>query len=163
MLRPLALSLMLALPATAQQVPHPDGTWAPPPAEAVPPLPPEAPQSPDTAEGLDMIERGAGTVLDNLMRKIEPHMQGIANAFGETTATIGPVLDDLAAQVDDIANYEKPERLPNGDILIRRRADAPPPPAGNALRDLTRPAPDQPQRRSPNPPMVVPQGPQVDL
>lgn len=157
MLRPLALSLMLALPAVAQQVPPPAQPWAPPPAEAVPPPAADAPG------GLDMIERGAGTILDDLLRKIEPHMDGIANAFGETTATLGPVLDDLAAQVDDIRNYQKPERLPNGDILIRRRTDAPPPPTGEAWQDLTRPAPDLPQPPAPTAPLVVPQGPQIEL
>ncbi|TJZ94008.1 AAA+ family ATPase [Paracoccus gahaiensis] len=69
---------------------------------------------------------------------------------------MGPALRDLATQVDDIRNYQAPERLPNGDILIRRREDAPPPPPlGETLRpdpeagpdgadpDLT--DPDQPQ------------------
>jgi hypothetical protein len=32
--------------------------------------------------------------------------------------------------IDDLSAYEMPERLPNGDILIRRRADAPPPAGG---------------------------------
>lgn len=157
MLRPLAFSILLAMPATAQQVPAPAQPWVPPPAGAT--------QSPrgQTAEGLDEIQRGAGTIFDDLLRRIEPHMEGIANAFGDTAATVGPVLDDFAALVDDIGNYQKPERLPNGDILIRRRADAPPPPQmGETMQGLTRPSPDVPAP-APVPAPVVPRGPQIDL
>ena len=37
------------------------------------------------------------------------------------------------ALMDDAKNYQAPERLENGDILIRRRADAPPPPLRSAM------------------------------
>ena len=71
-----------------------------------------------------------------------PLAQDLAGALRQ----MGPVLQDLAAQVDDIRNYQAPERLPNGDILIRRREDAPaPPPLGDTLRPDEDPAPDQPQ------------------
>ncbi len=42
-----------------------------------------------------------------------------------------PALDDLRSlydtlgDIDDIRHYQKPEVLPNGDIIIRRRPDAP--------------------------------------
>ena len=37
----------------------------------------------------------------------------------------------MMAVIDDIGNYDMPEFLPNGDIIIRRSPDAPPftPPA----------------------------------
>lgn len=34
---------------------------------------------------------------------------------------IGPMLRQLAAMIGDVANYQMPEKLPNGDIIIRRR------------------------------------------
>lgn len=64
-------------------------------------------------------------------------------AFREMLERLKPVLDDVFEtmkvfeDIDGIENYERPEILPNGDILIRRREDAPPwPPEDRA------PAPD---------------------
>ena len=49
---------------------------------------------------------------------------------------ISPALRELGGLVDDIENYQRPERLPNGDIILRRRADAPPPPPTDRLERL---------------------------
>ncbi|MEM9270635.1 MAG: hypothetical protein AAGA78_17070 [Pseudomonadota bacterium] len=38
-------------------------------------------------------------------------------------------LEALADQVGDLSAYELPEVLPNGDIILRRKKDAPPLPA----------------------------------
>jgi hypothetical protein len=40
-----------------------------------------------------------------------------------------PLLEGLRDRVDDLSNYEAPEVLPNGDIIIRRKPDAPESPA----------------------------------
>ena len=32
----------------------------------------------------------------------------------------------MLEKIDSFENYERPEILPNGDIIIRRREDAPP-------------------------------------
>lgn len=40
---------------------------------------------------------------------------------------IAPMVEQLRQLVDDINAYEAPEILPNGDIIIRRKEDAPPP------------------------------------
>ncbi|MEO0360639.1 MAG: AAA+ family ATPase [Pseudomonadota bacterium] len=39
-----------------------------------------------------------------------------------------PFAERLRELVDDLDAYEAPERLPNGDIIIRRKPDAPEPP-----------------------------------
>ena len=45
---------------------------------------------------------------------------------------VGPTIEGLGAlietldRVDSLENYEKPEILPNGDIVIRRKPGAPP-------------------------------------
>ena len=41
-----------------------------------------------------------------------------------------PMLESLREKVDDLSNYEAPEVLPNGDIIIRRKPDAPAPETG---------------------------------
>lgn len=54
------------------------------------------------------------------------------NALREMMDRLKPALDDLSDtfevfdQIDSLENYRKPEILPNGDIIIRRRDDAPP-------------------------------------
>ena len=53
-----------------------------------------------------------------------------------TLQEISPALRELGGLVDDIENYQRPERLPNGDIILRRRADAPPPPPTDRLERL---------------------------
>jgi hypothetical protein len=44
--------------------------------------------------------------------------------------------ESLLALMDDIGNYQPPERLPNGDILIRRKPDRPLPPPAEGEIDL---------------------------
>ena len=52
-----------------------------------------------------------------------------------------PALDELLDtfqfldEIDGLENYERPEILPNGDIIIRRRPDAPPWPPEDAPED----------------------------
>lgn len=101
----------------------------------------EAPEEPG------FLERGLGAIMGQLWGEEEPGVTSpLAQDLAGALRQMGPVLQDLAAQVDDIRNYQAPERLPNGDILIRRREDAPaPPPLGDTLRPDEDPAPDQPQ------------------
>jgi hypothetical protein len=64
--------------------------------------------------------------------------QELDEALRDFMDKMKPALDDLLdtldtlEQVDSLENYEPPEVLPNGDIIIRRRGDAPPwqPPEG---------------------------------
>lgn len=153
-----AFALILPLSAAAQtpeSAPSPAEPWSPPPADA--------PQAAEPESGLGLIERGLGTIFEDLLRDVQPQMEEMARGLDETFNRFAPVFDDLASLIDDIGNYRTPERLPNGDIIIRRRPDAPPaPPIGNALRDLTRPDRDAPDA----PPVTItpaPSGPSIDL
>lgn len=151
---PLILTLALAGPAWSQQDPAP----VPPHSET------EAPE----AEAPGAIERGLGALIDRLFAEEEatpdtadpgatdpaapdpeaadpgpvlPDAEGLAQGLTGALRQMGPVLRDLAVQVDDFRNYEAPERLPNGDILIRRSPGAPPPPPlGETLDPDTDPA-----------------------
>ena len=83
-------------------------------------------------KGFSLMEEGAQMILRGLMQEMEPAMddlQSLMEEFGpemdQFAQELGPVLADLLQKVDDLSNYEQPEILPNGDIIIRRKPDAP--------------------------------------
>lgn len=76
-------------------------------------------------DGFDLMQEGARLFLDGIMREMAPAIDEMARTMQEAE----PVLRSILALVDDLRQYEAPERLPNGDILIRRKPGAPPPPA----------------------------------
>ena len=53
-------------------------------------------------------------MIDDFAAEMEPGLR----AFSEEMT---PILQSLAALVDDIDAYHAPERLPNGDIILRRK------------------------------------------
>lgn len=92
----------------------------------------------DTEEGLNLIEEGAKLFLRGLIDEIEPTLDDLrlmvedfGPAMQEFALEVGPALSQLIERVDDFRHYGQPEFLPNGDIIIRRKPDAPPfaPPA----------------------------------
>ncbi|WP_022702977.1 hypothetical protein [Pseudorhodobacter ferrugineus] len=99
----------------------------------------------DREEGFSLMERGFRLLFDGLMQDMEPALDEMAKAMKD----LEPMARQLAELVGDVQNYDPPERLDNGDIIIRRKIGAPPPP------DL--PAPDT------NPPLdQKPEG-QIEL
>jgi len=83
--------------------------------------------------GLSLMEQGAQLFLKGLMSEIEPtidELDGVLREMGpklrDLAVAMGPRLQELLGSVDDWAHYEMPEILPNGDIIIRRKPDAPP-------------------------------------
>ena len=87
-----------------------------------------APETPEAeAEGPSLMERGLSLFFEGFQQELEPALDGMAGALTE----MKPALDELMAMVDDITNYSMPEMLENGDIIMRRKPDAPPvqPPA----------------------------------
>ncbi len=97
------------------------------------------PFSPARAEDPpSLMEEGAKLFFQGLLEEMDPaldQLRGLADqvepAMQDFADKMGPAFVRLMAAVDDIANYEMPEFLPNGDIIIRRSPDAPPftPPA----------------------------------
>lgn len=71
------------------------------------------------SEGLDMMNEGLSRLLEGLAAELGPLMD-------ETLAEIAPLIENLMEAIDDLTAYEAPEVLPNGDIIIRRKPDAPP-------------------------------------
>jgi hypothetical protein len=73
-------------------------------------------------DGLGLLGEGSRMILDGLMDDMRPMLEEMRPFFEEE---VMPVLERLVEIVDDLAYYELPERLPNGDIIIRRSPDAP--------------------------------------
>ena len=82
----------------------------------------------DDDEGLSLMERGARMFMDGIMKEMEPAIDDLEDfgpAMRNFAQEMGPALRDLMDQVEDWSVYNAPEVLPNGDIIIRRKPDAP--------------------------------------
>ena len=95
-------------------------------------MPASAQDDTEITDGFDLIEEGARMLMRGLMSEVEPAITGLRDSLedmapelGEFIVTMGPAMTDLLNRVDDFSNYAAPEFLPNGDIIIRRRPDAP--------------------------------------
>lgn len=91
--------------------------------------------APETAEeGPSLMERGLSLFFEGFTQEMEPALNDMRQALEQLGPTIAPAMERLMSLVDDMTNYEMPEMLENGDILIRRKPDAPPvePPADAA-------------------------------
>lgn len=83
-------------------------------------------QAQETEEGPGLMERGIQMFLRGLMDEVGPEITQMQDAL----KAMQPEFEKLITLMGDFQNYQPPERLPNGDILIRRKPDAPPvPPA----------------------------------
>lgn len=76
-------------------------------------------------EGFDLIEEGAKLLLRGLTDEIEPLMEDLAiemepklRAFAED---LMPMLEEFSDLIGDLDLYHPPEKLPNGDIILRRK------------------------------------------
>ena len=83
-------------------------------------------------EGPSLMEEGARLFFRGLMTEMEPAMRDFSDFADEAGPAMqlflqemGDGLRTIIATVDDLRNYQPPEFLPNGDIVIRRKPDAP--------------------------------------
>ncbi|MEM1384292.1 MAG: hypothetical protein AAF713_01080 [Pseudomonadota bacterium] len=62
---------------------------------------------------------------------LEDWADRFSETFDDLVDQLGPKIEEaeeffgVLGRIDDIGNYHSPEILPNGDIVMRRRADAP--------------------------------------
>jgi hypothetical protein len=84
--------------------------------------------------GKGLMEKGAELFWEGLRKEMAPaleDLEGLAAEIGpsmrEFLAEMGPALAAIAAEVEDWSSYELPEILPNGDIIIRKKPEAPSP------------------------------------
>lgn len=118
----LALGLLAPWPAAAQQTGPRTGLQT----------------GPQTGQRLDpeAFKHRLDEAWDQMMREIGPSID-----------SLGALIDTLE-RIDSLEHYERPEVLPNGDIVIRRKPDAPPLPEAPAP---DAPAPDAPAPDAPAP------------
>lgn len=92
--------------------------------------------STEMEEGFDLMEEGAKLLLRGLLNEMEPALDDFEELAEGMIRDFGPAMQEFAEQmeeglaevltlIDNIRYYENPEILPNGDIIIRRREDAP--------------------------------------
>ncbi len=96
------------------------------------PLSAETDDSAEVEEGLSLMEQGAKLLLLGFMTEMEPAIEELkgmseemSDAMALFTAEMGPALAEMMTRIDDLRNYDSPEIMPNGDIIIRRKPDAP--------------------------------------
>ena len=87
-------------------------------------------------DGGSLMERGARLFFEGLMEEMEPAMrelegmaESIEPALRGFAQEMGPALQELMETVEDWSVYEPPVMMPNGDILLKRKPDAPKPDA----------------------------------
>lgn len=93
-----------------------------------------------------LMERGAQMFLEGLLDEMESAVDGLSELMEEVGPALrsfviemGPKLRAVLDDVEDWSVYEPPEVLPNGDIIIRRKPNAPdrePPQFDNPQIDL---------------------------
>lgn len=76
-------------------------------------------------EGMQMILRGLAQEMEPAIDDLQSMMKEFGPAMDQFAEELGPVLAELLQKVDSLTHYESPEILPNGDIIIRRKPDAP--------------------------------------
>lgn len=97
----------------------------------------EAPPEGDLKEGMSLLEKGMAMVLRGVLDEMEPALDEMKRNIDEVGRDLAPAVDKLISLLDDIRNYEAPERLPNGDIIFRRRPEAPAPPMVDTPAETT--------------------------
>lgn len=94
-----------------------------------------------------LMERGAQLFFEGLLQEMSPALDDLTDLLEEAgpalqnfVTQMGPKLREVLEEVEDWSVYAAPEVLPNGDIIIRRKPDAPlpaPKPLGNAPEETT--------------------------
>ncbi len=98
------------------------------------------------SDGTSLIEDGARMFFEGLLQEARPAMRDmreLAERLGPQLRSfaeeMGPALADILKDVEDLSVYDAPEKLPNGDIIIRRKEPLDPVPR---LKKPDLPAPD---------------------
>ncbi|MEL6521023.1 MAG: hypothetical protein AAFQ66_08665 [Pseudomonadota bacterium] len=80
----------------------------------------------DVREGMTLMERGALMFFRGLADEIEPQLEEMIDeiepAMRGFAESMGPAFDELADMIGQMNQYHPPERLPNGDIILRRKS-----------------------------------------
>ena len=80
---------------------------------------------------IEQFRRDIDPLLRDFEREVEPRLRGLSEDFL-------PLLETLGELMGDYESYHRPETLPNGDIIIRRKTPLP-----------AEPSPEPPQPQAP--------------
>ena len=72
-------------------------------------------------EGFSLLEEGARIIMRSMLDDIGPKLDEMRDGLEGAMAEMGPHLTELIDMIGDIQNYHAPEKLPNGDIILRRK------------------------------------------
>lgn len=82
-------------------------------------------QETELQDGFSLIEEGAKLLLKGLADEMRPKMEEFATEMEpkirELAEDMAPLLEQFSDLVADLDAYHPPERLPNGDIILRRK------------------------------------------
>lgn len=86
----------------------------------------------EETQGKSLMQQGVEMFLRGLTDEMEPALEdlkALTEEMGpqmlEFFSQMGPAFGELMEDIEDWSAYEAPEVLPNGDIIIRRKPDAP--------------------------------------
>ncbi len=75
-------------------------------------------------EGFSLLREGARILMESMLKEMEPTLRDMQDDLGNALREMEPQLRALGNMIGDIRNYHAPEKLPNGDIIIRRKTPA---------------------------------------
>lgn len=75
-------------------------------------------------DGFSLLREGARILMESMLKEMEPAMRDMQEDFGAVLREMEPALRELGGMIGDLRNYHPPEKLPNGDIIIRRKTPA---------------------------------------
>ena len=87
-------------------------------------LPVQAQDTPAEQE-TSLWDWGMSLFGDAVTQELEPALGDMKALIDQLGPAVAPAIEKMMALVDDMTNYELPEMLENGDIIIRRKPDAP--------------------------------------
>jgi hypothetical protein len=74
-----------------------------------------------------LVMAASGVTAQESERDFEPLTRGIEKLLRDLFSEVEPALRELRETIDNLDEYEAPEMLPNGDIIIRRKTPLEPP------------------------------------
>lgn len=82
----------------------------------------------DMKDGLSLLEQGAQLFMRGLADEMEPALrefsENVEPAKRGLAQQMEPAMRELLGMIDNLDAYHLPEKLPNGDIIIRRKSPA---------------------------------------
>ncbi len=76
----------------------------------------DGPENGDIGEGVDLLGEGARQLFRGLVDRVQPSLRDLARDLQE--------LNWNGIKIEDLDDYNSPEMLPNGDIILRRKPEA---------------------------------------